>query len=215
MLRNYLVCHTCPFVPSILSYRDYRNSILFGKPMYVLIYCTVYSVLYSVYCTLLYTLPAVHSVQGHFKSKEELFGATISSRVENEFLLTDEELDPNKPIYGLTVIAKQFISLIRKDEVLSAYRTMFASTFTHPEICNTFYQNGPMKVHREVSEYLKKCSGTKSLNINDFDLAATQFLSLFQGLNHTKCLLGLGKPSKKEDDDLILKNVEFFIKASC
>ncbi len=155
------------------------------------------------------------TIYSHFKSKEELFGATILSRVENEFLLTDEELDPNKPIYGLTVIAKQFISLIRKDEVLSAYRTMFASTFTHPEICNTFYQNGPMKVHREVSEYLKKCSGTKSLNINDFDLATTQFLSLFQGLNHTKCLLGLGKPSKKEDDDLILKNVEFFIKASC
>ncbi len=155
------------------------------------------------------------TIYSHFKSKEELFGATILSRVENEFLLTDEELDPNKPIYCLTVIAKQFISLIRKDEVLSAYRTMFASTSTHPEICNTFYQNGPMKVHREVSEYLKKCSGTKSLNINDFDLAATQFLSLFQGLNHTKCLLGLGKPSKKEDDDLILKNVEFFIKASC
>ena len=155
------------------------------------------------------------TIYSHFKSKEELFGATILSKVENVFLLTDEELDPNKPKYGLTVIAKKFISLIRKDEVLSAYRTMFASTSTYPELCNTFYQNGPMKVHLEVSEYLKKCSGTKSLNINDFDLAATQFLSLFQGLNHTKCLLGLGKPSKKQDDDLILKNVEFFIKASC
>jgi TetR/AcrR family transcriptional regulator, mexJK operon transcriptional repressor len=154
------------------------------------------------------------TIYSHFKSKEELFGATIFSRVENEFLVPDRNLDPKNPHDGLTMIAKQFVSLIRKDEVLGSYRTMFASTSTHPELCNTFYQNGPVKVHREVSEYLNKCSAAGSLNITDFDSAATQLLSLFLGLDHTKCLLGLGKPSKTQDDDLILRNVEFFIKAS-
>ena len=154
------------------------------------------------------------TIYSHFKSKEELFGATILSRVEHEFLLTDEKLDPNKPQDGLTVIAKQFTSLIRKDAVLNAYRTMFSATSTHPELCNTFYQNGPIKVHLEVSEYFKRCLDAGSLNITDFDSASTQFLSLFLGLHHTKCLLGLGKPSKKEDDELIFRTVEFFIKAS-
>ncbi len=154
------------------------------------------------------------TIYSHFKSKEELFGATVLSKVEHEFLVTGQNLDPKNPQDGLAMIAKQFVSLIRKDEVLGAYRTMFASTSTHPELCVTFYQNGPVKVHCEVSEYLKKCLGIGSLNITNFDYAATQFLSLFVGLDHTKCLLGLGKPSKKEDDDLIFRNVEFFIKGS-
>jgi hypothetical protein len=78
----------------------------------------------------------------------------------------------------------------------------------------SFYQNGPLKVHREVSEYLKQCVAVGALNTNDVDTSATQFLSLFLGLGHTQALLGLGKPSTKEDEELILKNVEFFLKAT-
>jgi len=153
------------------------------------------------------------TIYSHFKSKEELFGAIVLSKVEDEFAIRGHKLEAHHPEVGLPKIAQQFLSLMRKDEVLGTYRTMFASTSTHPELCRVFYQNGPVNVHREVAEYLKKCADAGSLSITDCDAAATQFLSLFVGLDHMKCLLGLGKPTKKEDADLISSNVEFFIKA--
>ena len=77
-----------------------------------------------------------------------------------------------------------------------------------------FYQNGPLKAHNQVAEYLKKCSEVGSLKVTDSDIAATQFLSLFLGLAHIKALLGLGKPSRNEDEKLILMNLELFIKSN-
>ena len=153
------------------------------------------------------------TIYSHFSSKEELFGATILNKVENEFLTSNSNLDPKNPKDGLEIIARKFLSLIRKDEVLKTYRAMFASNSTHPDLCLLFYQNGPLKAHNEVAEYLQKCSEMNSLKITDSDKAATQFLSLFLGLGHIKCLLGLGKPSRKEDEELILMNLELFIKS--
>jgi TetR/AcrR family transcriptional repressor of mexJK operon len=152
------------------------------------------------------------TIYNHFKSKEELFGATILSRVENEFPTSNSNLDPENPKDGLEIIARKFLSLIRKDEVLNTYRAMFASNSTHPDTCLLFYQNGPLKAHNQVAEYMKKCSEVGSLNVTDSDKAATQFLSLFLGLDHIKCLLGLGKPSRNEDEELILMNLQVFIK---
>lgn len=154
------------------------------------------------------------TIYSHFKSKEELFGATILSRVENEFPTSNSNLDPENPKDGLEIIARKFLSLIRKDEVLNTYRAMFASNSTHPDICLLFYQNGPLKAHNQVAEYLKKCSEVGSLKVTDSDKAATQFLSLFLGLGHIKCLLGLGKPSRNEDEELILMNLQLFIKSN-
>lgn len=122
-------------------------------------------------------------------------------------------MDPENPKDGLEIIARKFLSLIRKDEVLNTYRAMFASNSTHPDICLLFYQNGPLKAHNQVAEYLKKCSEVGSLKVTDSDKAATQFLSLFLGLGHIKCLLGLGKPSRNEDEELILMNLQLFIKS--
>jgi len=55
-------------------------------------------------------------------------------------------------------------------------------------------------VHAEVSQYLAKC---KALKIKDPDVAADQFLSLFLGLDHIKCLLGFERPTNSKDQALI------------
>ena len=153
------------------------------------------------------------SIYSHFKSKEDLFGATITSRVEEEFSIENENLNPKNPRDGLAAIAEKFLTLIRKDEVLGMYRTMFSSALTHQNLCNLFYKNGPLMVHREVAGYLYQCNDVGSIEAADCDFLATQFLSLFTGLPHIECLLGIKKPTKKEDMDLIKKNVDFFIKS--
>lgn len=150
------------------------------------------------------------TIYSYFISKERLFGATILNRVGNDFIFNSDDLDENNPYQSLSIIADKFLNLIRKDDVLSAHRTMFSRSNTHPKLCNEFFLNAPLNIHASVMSYLTKC---KSLKIEDHYLAADQFLSLFLGLDHIKCLLGMKKPSKKHNDMLIKKNVNFFIKS--
>jgi len=168
------------------------------------------------------TLDAIAEISGvtkmtiynHFKSKEELFGATITNRIKKEFAFDIETLDPRNPSDGLMKIGSRFILLLRKEEVLGTYRTMFSSALTYPKLCLEFYQKGPLEVHQQVAEYLQQCSKEGSLKITNLDISTSQFLSLFLGLDHIRCMLGLKKPTKKDDEQLILKNVDFFIQAS-
>lgn len=150
------------------------------------------------------------TIYSHFNSKEELFGATVLDRVREEFSIDSANLDEEKPSVGLTVIANQFLSLIRRSEVLGAHRTMFSVATTHAELCDSFYKNAPLTIHAEVAQYLAKC---KTLKIEDPNIAADQFLSLFLGLDHIKCLLGFDKPTKSKDQALVKNNVDFFISA--
>ena len=150
------------------------------------------------------------TIYSHFNSKEELFGATVLDRVREEFSIDSANLNGAEPSVGLTIIANQFLSLIRRGEVLGAHRTMFSVATTHPEVCNTFYKNAPLTIHAEVAQYLAKC---KTLKIKDPDVAADQFLSLFLGLDHIKCLLGFEKPTNSKDQALVKNNVDFFISA--
>ena len=154
------------------------------------------------------------TIYNHFKSKEELFGATITNRIKKEFAFDIETLDPRNPSDGLMKIASRFILLIRKEEVLGTYRTMFSSALTHPKLCLEFFEKGPLEVHQQVAKYLQQCSKEGSLKITNLDISTSQFLSLFLGLDHIRCMLGLKKPTKKDDEQLILKNVDFFIQAS-
>jgi TetR/AcrR family transcriptional repressor of mexJK operon len=153
------------------------------------------------------------TIYSHFKSKEELFGATITNRIKKEFAFDIETLDPRNPSDGLIKIASGFILLIRKEEVLGTYRTMFSSALTHPKLCLEFFEKGPLEVHQQVAKYLQQCSKEGSLKITNIDISTSQFLSLFLGLDHIRCMLGLKKPTKKDDEQLILKNVDFFIQA--
>jgi len=150
------------------------------------------------------------TIYNHFNSKEELFGVTVLDQVKEEFSINSSDLDEHNPREGLSIIANQFLGLIRRDEVLGAHRTMFACSTSHIELCKTFYKNAPLTVHGEVVRYLTRCN---SLNIKDPHLAADQFLSLFLGLDHIKCMLGFEKPSKLQDQDLIKNNIDFFIAA--
>lgn len=154
------------------------------------------------------------TIYSHFKSKEELFGATITNRIKKEFAFDIETLDPRNPSDGLIKIASGFILLLRKEEVLGTYRTMFSSALTHPKLCLEFFEKGPLEVHQQVAKYLQQCSKAGSLKITNVDISTSQFLSLFLGLDHIRCMLGLKKPTKKDDEQLILKNVDFFIQAS-
>lgn len=153
------------------------------------------------------------TVYSYFASKEELFGATVLHKVREEFSLQKgEHLDPQNPRASLMTIGTQFLSLIRRDDVLGAHRTLFSSAGTHPTLCLTFYNSAPLLVVNEVAEFLRLCHEHGTMYIKDSEIAADQFLSMFLGLSHIRCMLGLGKPNMKQDEELLVRNVAMLIK---
>lgn len=153
------------------------------------------------------------TVYSYFTSKEALFGATVLHKVREEFSLQkNSPLNPDDPKTSLMVIGTQFLSLIRRDDVLGAHRTLFSSAGTHPELCLAFYNSAPLLVVKEVAEFLNCCHEHGTMYIKDSTVVSDQFLSMFLGLSHIRCMLGLGKPSKKQDKELIQQNVDMLMK---
>lgn len=153
------------------------------------------------------------TVYSYFTSKEALFGATVLHKVREEFSLQkNSPLNPDDPKASLMVIGTQFLSLIRRDDVLGAHRALFSSAGTHPELCLAFYNSAPLLVVNEVAEFLDLCHKHGTMIMKDSKIAADQFLSLFLGLSHIRCMLGLSKPDKKQDKELLQQNVEIMIK---
>lgn len=154
------------------------------------------------------------TIYSYFPTKEALFEAAVGSCTDVVFAsLPPGALDPCNPEAALTLIAESFLKLKRSDEVVGAFRMMFAATGEHVDACKAFYTQGPEKLIHQVEEYLIAANTAGSLCITSPNEAADQFLSLFLGAAHIRVMLGLGKPTASEDTRLVRTNVEFFLRA--
>jgi TetR/AcrR family transcriptional repressor of mexJK operon len=153
------------------------------------------------------------TIYNYFPSKEALFEAVIGQRTD-EMIGTDDPdiLDPRNPREVLTSIGREFLNLMRSDDVLGKHRTLYAIAGQHQQACLAFYRQGPEKLMAYVATYLRCATEVGSLNISNHEQAADQFLSLFLGGAHLRALLDLGKPSETDDESLLQANVALFVK---
>ncbi len=154
------------------------------------------------------------TIYNYFPTKEALFEASVGECTNIVFAsLPPEAFDPHNPEIALIMIGASFLKLSRSDDVLGTFRMMFAVADEHPEACKAFYRQGPVKLLQQLADYLCTVSEAGSLSIPSPDEAADQFLSLFHGSAHIRAMLGLGKPTAIEDDELVRTNVALFMRA--
>jgi len=154
------------------------------------------------------------TIYSYFPTKEALFEAAVGSSTDVVFAsLPPGSLDPNKPEAALTMIGTSFLKLVRSDNVLGAFRMMFAAAGEHVDACTAFYREGPDKLIRLVADYLRAANAAGSLSIPSPDEAADQFLALFLGGAHIRVMLGMDKPNESENAKLVCSNVALFIRA--
>lgn len=152
------------------------------------------------------------TLYNNFASKDALFEACVAYRTTGIFAgFNDDMLDPKRPAEALYLIAKQFVALMRADDVIRIHRVIYGLANTHPDICARFYGAGPEHVNAFVQAYLRAAVDVGSLRIERIGLAADQFLALSLGRAHLKATLGLGKPSAEADELLLRENVAMFI----
>jgi TetR/AcrR family transcriptional repressor of mexJK operon len=123
------------------------------------------------------------------------------------------ELSPADPRQALALIGRHFLGLIRADEVIRKQRVLFAEADVHQDACSAFFQQGPLNIVARVRDFLDGAVAAGGLVPHDTGAGADQFLSLFLGSAHIQAMLGLGKPTPEEDEGLLARNVEMFMKA--
>lgn len=154
------------------------------------------------------------TIYSYFPTKKALFEATIGKRIDAAFDFgSDVSLPHGEPRQALTLIGRHFLALIRGDDVIRKQRILFAEAGIQPDACSAFYQQGPLNIVARVRDFLDSAVAAGSLVSHDTEAGADQFLSLFLGSAHIKAMLGLGKPTSEEDERLLERNVDLFMRA--
>ncbi|SMF95669.1 transcriptional regulator, TetR family [Methylomagnum ishizawai] len=154
------------------------------------------------------------TIYAYFPTKKALFEATIGKRIDAAFDFgSDVSLPYGEPRLALTLIGRHFLGLIRADEVIRKQRVLFAEAGVQQDACSAFFQQGPLGIVARVRGFLDSAVTAGSLVPHDTGAGADQFLSLFLGSAHIKAMLGLGKPTSEEDERLLERNVDMFMKA--
>ncbi len=153
------------------------------------------------------------TVYSHFDNKESLF-AVIMGDMCREF--GGPDLDSAPPIDAPEAILKAVGRMIL-DRILSPHgctvlRTVLAESAQFPELGEVFWNEGPGRVKRYVSDYLAELDRREELLIPDPDLAALQFIGIVTGPYLLPRLLGVAAaPSEAELDKALDHAVSTFL----
>ena len=151
----------------------------------------------------------------YFSSKEELFSAMIEN--ERALFLASvrtslaEHDDVEKGLYEFGVT---FVKHMTEEKVISAMRTVLGVRDRMPALCQRFFR-GPENLLTVIRGFLSEHVEAGSLDIDDLDLAAVQFLELSGGGFFKLRLFGTMEeaPPREEIDRVIRGAVRVFMAA--
>lgn len=132
------------------------------------------------------------TVYRHFSTKMDLFAAVIGSRID-QFQLGEGGLRPYEgdPRLFFTALADAFVNLMCSNACTNMQRLIQTEGPQHPNLAQLFYQEGPERISRIVSTYLKMQHDRGIMHVPDPDMAVEQFLSMLKGKYHSFKMMGL------------------------
>ena len=135
----------------------------------------------------------------YFKDKEELFGAIVllecAGQAEGIF-----DLDPKDPdVAGaLTRLGVAYINFLCRPEKASALRTVIAIADRMPSLGKTFYETGPSFGIAKLAAYMKAQTEAGVLTVDDFEVAAAQFMESCHGTLFKPLVFNFGAAPTEE-----------------
>lgn len=102
--------------------------------------------------------------------------------------LIDETASPE---VVLRAGARRLIGILMSDFSKSMFRICMAECDRFPELGRNFYESGPALGRERISGYLRRAAARGELRIEDFDLAADQFIELCKADIFLRVMCGL------------------------
>ncbi|SFC23477.1 TetR/AcrR family transcriptional regulator [Tropicimonas isoalkanivorans] len=115
----------------------------------------------------------------YFANKEELFEALVSLQRDRIFGKATQLLElPGSPREILTRYGMFVAKLLCSERVIRAHRIVIGVTERKPQLGRRFFQGGRQQALRVLGAFLKDQVARGTMEIEDIDLAASQFSEL-------------------------------------
>jgi len=135
----------------------------------------------------------------YFADKEQLFAAIVeqecSAHAEGVFDLDPTDSDVEN---ALTRFGNAYITFLCRQEKASALRTVIAIADRMPQIGRTFYETGPAVGIGRLAAYLRAQTEAGVLAVDDFEVAAAQFMDACQSTLFKPVLFNFRAPPQAE-----------------
>ena len=150
----------------------------------------------------------------YFENKERLFVELISTEKREElFSVIQLDHDDHDVAAVLTDCGTRLVEILTRPYYVQAMRTVMSIVNRMPEIGVEFYGRGPALCAQQIAGYLEAQVEAGVVEIDDFELAATQFMDLAQTGLLRKLLFGIiVTPDQAEIRLRVMRAVTFFMK---
>jgi AcrR family transcriptional regulator len=151
----------------------------------------------------------------YFADKEQLFAAIVEeeccAHAETVFDLDPADRDVES---ALIRFGSAYVSFLCRPEKASALRTVMAIAHRMPEIGRTFYETGPAVGIARLAAYLRAQTEAGVLAVEDFEVAAAQFMDACQSTLFKPVLFNFRKaPGPEQIDHVVRIAVRTFLAA--
>jgi TetR/AcrR family transcriptional regulator, mexJK operon transcriptional repressor len=151
------------------------------------------------------------TLYSHFKDKKDLFAAFVQGRCALFLDAIPARNDAGDVRANLTQMAETFLDVILSEDAVCMCRLL--SGEKNEELSVLFFDAGPSRVIRKMTEYLETLHQREVLDVPNPELSAEMFLNLLKGSHHFRTLIGLPAdltPDKRQT--LIEGAVSLFLK---
>lgn len=155
------------------------------------------------------------TVYSHFANKEALFAALMADlcdRLVGPCPLGDNWAGP--PDEVLRSVGHWLLTLITKPEAIALQRVVLAEAARIPELGQVYYQSGPARLIKTISDYLADQTAQGYLAVAHCDAATVQLIEMIKGPVHLPLSLGLREtPDADEIERVVDRAVDVFLRA--
>ncbi|TCT05207.1 TetR/AcrR family transcriptional regulator [Aquabacter spiritensis] len=149
----------------------------------------------------------------YFEDKVDLFTALVTSEcaetAERTFVLDTSDQDIEA---ALNKLGHSFIEAMVRPSHIATVRTVIAIAGKFPEIGRRFFEAGPCEGIKRLSAFLRIKVAEGVLEIDDVEIAASQFFALCKDAVTTPILIGcVAPPDCDYTRRVVRKAVDFFL----
>lgn len=142
----------------------------------------------------------------YFKDKDDLFDGMVRTECAMqidgvfEFDHNDHDVEAVLLHHG-----KAFVRAIGNPKRLSSWRTVIAVAERMPEIGRKLYESGPARGVASLAAYLKAQTEAGVLKVDDYEVAASQFIETCHATMLKPMLFNFGPPPTEERIDHVVR----------
>ena len=152
------------------------------------------------------------TVYNRFRSKEELFGATIEETCRNLLPVNVEEIEASLPPEDFILqLSRQFVEGILQPEALALRRIATFEAGRSPQIGRSYLEHGLQCMVDQCAPIIERIAAKGALNIKDPRAAIWRLGALITEPLHAQLLLGATVPDLTNAiDEQVKSGVEAF-----